>query len=133
MYNGVYDVEQFAYVHDTLQKWLQHKVQHRSLGQLLLEKEAMDIAIYGINGIGKLVYDDIKNTDVKVHFFIDKRYEEYRGGYDGIPVIGIEQLCLIAENTYILVTPEFYFREITDDLMKGGIPLERFISLSMVV
>lgn len=133
MYNGVYDIEQFAYIHDTLQKWLQHRIHHRSLGRLLAEKGVTDIAVYGINGADKMVYDDVKDAGVKVHYFIDRRYEEYQNGYEGIPVLGIGQIQSIAENIYILITPEFYFCQITDDLMKGGIPLERIISLSMVV
>lgn len=133
MYNGVYTIEQYAYMNDTLTKWLVQKVNDSSLGNRLMELGVNHLAIYGVGGVGTLVYQDIKKSEVKIHSFIDKYAKKYPTGVDELPVLSLEQLGQLDRNCYVLVTPEFFFRDILMDLLKGGIPLERIISLAMVV
>ena len=59
MYNGVYTSEQYAYVHDTLIKWLDLKVHGKTLGSCLIDKGVKKVAVYGINDFGRMVCDDI--------------------------------------------------------------------------
>lgn len=137
MYNGVYTAEQYAYMHDTLQKWLSGHIKGESLGDRILAKGIDCIAIYGVSGLGQMAYDDIVSR-VRIVNFIDKRADKYSKGYrtsDGriVSVLSLAQLQQLPKECFVLVTPEYYFYEIMDDLSERGIPLERIISLSMVV
>lgn len=133
MYNGVYDKEQFAYLYGVLEKWLSLKIEGGSLAERLLENSINAVAIYGMRGLGEMVYRDIENSGVEVRCFIDKRAGEYPEGYHGKKVFSIAQAKENLADAFILVTPEFYFREIFQSLLGAGINMERIISLAMVL
>ena len=133
MYNGVYTIEQYAYMHDTLLKWLKNKINGKSLGQKLLEMDVDKVAIYGANELGKMVYNDIKECGVWVECFVDKNADRYSSSTEEIPVIKPSEISLLEEESYVLITPEYYFYEILTDLRKKGIAQERIISLAMIV
>lgn len=133
MYNGVYTVEQYAYMYDTLTKWLTGKIQGRSLGENLYEKGVKKVAVYGVNGLGEQAYGDIVDSKVEIVCMIDKNAERCGIEKYGLEVLPLAHLGELPKDCYILVTPEFYFREILADLLEGGIPIERIIALSMVV
>ncbi len=131
MYNGVYTIEQFAYVHDTMTKWLDLKIKGKSLGDKLREKGIARVAVYGINEVGRMTYEDIR-SDIPVEAFIDRRANEVNG-INGIEVLSPVDVDMLPPDCYILVTPEYYFREIAEVLSDSGIREERIISLAMVV
>lgn len=133
MYNGVYTIEQYAYMHDTLMKWLKNKINGKSLGQRLLEMDISKVAIYGANELGKMVYNDIKESDVRVECFVDKNVDKYSSSAEEIPVIKPSEISLLEKESYVLITPEYYFYEILTDLREKGITQERIISLAMIV
>lgn len=133
MYNGVYTIEQYAYMHDTLMKWLKNKINGKSLGQRLLEMDISKVAIYGANELGKMVYNDIKESDVRVECFVDKNADKYSSSEEEIPVIKPSEISLLEKESYVLITPEYYFYEILTDLREKGITQERIISLAMIV
>ena len=133
MYNGVYTIEQYAYMHDTLMKWLKNKISGKSLGQRLLEMDISKVAIYGANELGKMVYNDIKESDVRVECFVDKNADKYSSSEEEIPVIKPSEISLLEKESYVLITPEYYFYEILTDLREKGITQERIISLAMIV
>lgn len=121
MYNGVYTIEQYAYMHDTLMKWLKNKINGKSLGQRLLEMDISKVAIYGANELGKMVYNDIKESDVRVECFVDKNADKYSSSAEEIPVIKPSEISLLEKESYVLITPEYYFYEILTDLREKGI------------
>ena len=133
MYNGIYNKVQFAYMYDTLVKWLTARVQGGSLGENLRVRGIGRVALYGINGLGAQVYQDLAEAGMEVVCFIDKNAGRFGGEKDGLPVLNLFQLEQVPKDCCVLVTPEFYFQEIMEELLQGGIPLERIISLSMVV
>lgn len=133
MYNGVYDIEQFAYLQEPLVKWLSLKIAKKGLADILQEKGINEIAIYGIHKIGRMVYQDVKHSKISISCFIDKRAGDYPNGYEGMPVISLEELSQRELDGFILVTPEFHFNDILRDLLKKGVEFERIISLSMIV
>lgn len=133
MYNGVYDVEQFAYIKEPLMKWLFLKIAGKSLSDILKERDIREIAIYGIHELGKLVYEDLNCSEIRINCFIDKRAREYQNGYKDVPVISLSELSQSKYEGFILVTPEFYFYDILQDLLKEGVAIEKIISLAMIV
>lgn len=132
MYNGVYTVEQYAYMHDTLVKWLKEKIDGGSLGQKLQSMGISGVAVYGANELGRMVCHDIEDS-VMVSAYIDKNASRFQEMVDGKTVLDLDHLGLLPEDSCILVTPEFYFKEIMEDLTERGIAMERILSLSMVV
>lgn len=132
MYNGVYTAEQYAYMHDTLMKWLKEKIAGGSLGRKLREMGILDVAVYGANELGRMACHDIEGC-VTVSAYIDKNAVRFQGMVDKKPVLDLDHLELLPEDNYILVTPEFYFREIMEDLTDRGVEMNRILSLSMVV
>ena len=115
MYNGVYTIEQYAYMHDTLMKWLKNKISGKSLGQRLLEMDISKVAIYGANELGKMVYNDIKESSVLVECFVDKNADKYSSSAEEIPVIKPSEISLLEKESHVLITPEYYFYEILTD------------------
>lgn len=132
MYNGVYTAEQYAYIHDTLMKWLKEKIAGGSLGQRLREMGVLDVAVYGANELGQMMCHDIENS-VTVSAYIDKNAARFQGMVNGKTVLRLDDLETLPDDCYILVTPELYFREIMEDLTARGIEMNRILSLSMVV
>lgn len=133
MYNGVYDKEQFAYLHHTLCKWLRLKLEGGGLGDRLYRAGFRSVAVYGIGGLGEEVLLDLKDSPVEVCCLIDRRAAEYPEGLNGLRVLDIETYAASPSGDIILVTPEYYFREIAEDLTKAGVPLERITSLAMAL
>lgn len=133
MYNGVYDKEQFAYLHHTLRKWLRLKLEGGGLGDRLYRAGFRSAAVYGAGGLGEEVLLDLNNSPIEVRCLIDRRAAEYPEGLNGLPVLDIETYTASPSDDIVLVTPEYYFREIAEDLTKAGIPLERIISLAMAL
>lgn len=133
MYNGIYDKEQFAYLHHTLRKWLRLKLEGGGLGDTLYRAGVRSAAVYGAGGLGEEVLLDLKDSPIELCCLIDRRAAEYPKGLDGLPVLNIEAYSKLLIGDVVLVTPEYYFREIVEDLTKAGVPLERIISLAMAL
>lgn len=133
MYNGVYDKEQFAYLHHMLRKWLRLKLEGGGLGDRLYRAGFRSAAVYGIGGLGGEVLLDLMDSPVEVRCLIDRRAAEYPEGLKGLPVQDIEAYSASPAGDIVLVTPEYYFREIAEELTKAGIPPERIISLAMAL
>lgn len=131
MYNGVYDKEQFAYLHHMLRKWLRLKLEGGSLGDKLYQTGVRSAAVYGVGGIGEEVLLDL--APIEVCCLIDRRAAEYPEGLKGLPVRDIAAYRSAPVGDIVLVTPEYYFREIAESLTAAGIPAERIVSLAMAL
>lgn len=131
MYNGVYDKEQFAYLHHVLRKWLRLKLEGGSLGDKLYRAGVRSAAVYGISGLGEEVLLDL--SPIEVCCLIDRRAEEYPDGLTGLPVLDIAVYSAAPVGDIILVTPEYYFQEIEGALTAAGIPADRIVSLAMAL
>lgn len=132
MYNDIYNKEQFAYMYNTLCKWLRRKVEGESLGNIIKRRYGTDIILYGIGGLGETAFEDIVSSGINIICIADKKYKDFANGYRGVNVVSPEGLKDYEEHP-ILVLPAFYFREIVDELVKYGIEENRFISLNMLL
>lgn len=114
-------------------KWLQLKLKRISLAEYLQAMNIYKVAIYGMGQMGLNLYEELKNTDVKVECFIDRNANRLESpisiiGTDQIPVqsqciintafLGVEQLrksyTSLPENYEILS-----LFEILDDVYRG--------------
>jgi UDP-N-acetylmuramoylalanine-D-glutamate ligase len=134
MYNDIYNKEQYAYLYGTLLKWLHLKTTGKNMESFFDDHGVSRIAIYGVSGLGELLYEELRSGGIEVCFFVDKKHKEYIYGYSKLPVIGIDQIKeKLGAFDAIVVTPVFYFNEISDALYKAGVPYENILSLSMIV
>lgn len=133
MYNGVYNKEQFAYLHHTLRKWLRLRLEGSGLGDRLFRAGVTSVALYGVGGLGEEALLDLNASPIKVCCLIDQRAAEYPEGLNGLPVLDVEAYGKSPAGGIVLVTPEYYFREIEEALTSAGIPGERIVSLAMAL
>lgn len=133
MYNGVYDKEQFAYLHHTLRKWLRLKLEGGSLGDRLYQAGVRSAAVYGTGGLGEEVLLDLRDSPVRVCCLIDRRAAEYPGGLNGLPVLDAGEYGASPVGDVVLVTAEYYVQEIKEALTVAGVPVERIVSLAMAL
>ena len=133
MYNGIYDKERFAYLNHTLERWLKLKISGESLGDKLVSAGVKTVAVYGIGGIGEMVLLDLSASAVKVVGLIDKRAAEYTNNDYGVPVADIATYSRNIVGDIVLVTPEFYFRQIFEELKSAGVPSNKIVSLAMAL
>ncbi len=132
MYNDIYNKEQYAYERNTLLKWLNNSIKGRKAISFFHENAFQNIVIYGIRGFGELLYQEIRNSDIKVVCFADRDFARYSKGINGVPVLSIEQLARITYDA-VVVTPIFYFNEILSTLVNNKIELGKIVSLNMIV
>ncbi len=131
MYNGIYDIDQFAYLHHLLKKWLRLRQEGSSLGKKLYQSGVRSAAVYGVGGLGEEVLFDLNDSPLEVCCLIDRRASEYPEGLNGLPVLDIAAYSASPVGDIVLVTPEYYFCEIMETLAKAGVGLERIVSLAM--
>ncbi|GMO45492.1 MAG: hypothetical protein Ta2B_26520 [Termitinemataceae bacterium] len=134
MYNDIYNIEQYAYTYTTLYKWLQLTTNKKSISSFFFKNNLKRIAIYGVSGIGELLYAELKTAGIEPVCFVDKKAADYPSGYNGIPVIGINNIQSLKNDIdAFAVSPVYYFLDILEDLHKAGIPYQKIISLNMML
>lgn len=113
------------------QQWLVNKNEGKSLKTYFDTHGYKNIAIYGMGTISELLYQEIKDIDVKVSYFIDKNADEIHYGLDDIPICGLDAIEDESIDA-IVVTPIYFYDEIVKDLENQGVSTE-IVSLEDVV
>lgn len=96
-----------------IKKMLQLRQQGKLLKNYFTENESYKIAIYGFADIGKLLYEELKNTEISIEYLIDRRADRISAE---IPVVFPEEE--LKEVDLIVVTSVFYYAEIKEMLSK---------------
>lgn len=112
-------------------QWLVNKNSGKNVSKYFEDNNISNIAIYGMGTLGELFYEEIKDSDVKVSYFIDKNADILYYGADDIAVISIEGIAKQEKTDAIIVTPVFDFEEIREALEE--VTDIRLISLEDVV
>lgn len=133
MYNGIYEKERFAYLHYTLERWLRLRLQGGGLGDNLAHSGVRTVAVYGVGGLGEDVLLDLERSPVRVLCLIDCRAAEYPNGVNDLPVYDVADYAVALDADVVLVTPEFAFRPIMNELTAAGVPMERIVSLALAL
>lgn len=74
-----------------MKKWIENRNAGKTFVDYFHECGYNHIAIYDATDIGKLLYDEIKGSDICVEFFVDRNAEGL-GEIDGIPVVMIQDV-----------------------------------------
>lgn len=93
----------------TVIKWMENKNKGFNIGNYLLEHGYKRIAIYGLGDIGKLLYEELKETDIKVVCFSDRNYESMEVIEEKIKVVSPDN---IKDVDVVVVTPMVSYDEI---------------------
>ena len=114
------------------QQWIMNKNENRSMMKYFNDRNINSIAIYGMGTLGEALYEELKNTDIKIKYFIDKNATELYYGVDGIEAVGLDGITSCAEVDAIIVTPVNHYDSIVTDLENEGVSSE-IISLEDVI
>lgn len=102
--------EKFRSYYELLNEWLKKQHEKTTLIPYFTEHEYKTIAIYGMGEIGKRLYEELKDSDIKVLYAIDQ-YDSYDEILD-IKLIDDD----LPEVDAVIVTPVADFDEIYSKL-----------------
>lgn len=122
----------FKSYYNVTNQWLLNKNEEKNVGDYFKDNNYKTIAIYGMGNMGELFYEEVKKTDVKVAYFIDKNAEELYYGIDDIPVVNIKDIESREKVDAIIVTPIYDFESISEDLVDSSKGAE-IVSLEDVI
>lgn len=88
----------------TLKRWLENRNHNKTFLDYFRQYGYQAIAIYGAGDLGRLLYEEIRGTEVAVKYFVDRNAEGIRE-IDGIPVITIQEIRDREEVDALIITP----------------------------
>lgn len=94
-----------------MNQWVKNYQQGKKLEDYFASKNIKTIAIYGMNYVGQTLYDELKKTEVKPLYGIDRNYKKI---YAEIDVVSPEDTLLNVDA--IVVTSITFFEEIKGNL-----------------
>lgn len=100
-------VDKFKAYYNLLNQWLILKQDGKNLEQYFIDNQYETIAIYGMGEMGNRLYDELKNTSVKIEYAIDK---EAGSTYSEIEVLEIEDN--LPKVDAVIVTAVFAYEEV---------------------
>ncbi len=119
-------VNKFRSYYNVLNQWMMLKNNGVPLKQYFEDNGYQSLAIYGMGEIGNRLYEELKDTDIKVEYAID---QSAGSAFAALTVYGLEDELQPVD--VIVVTAVFAFDEIEDELCgKTDIPV---ISLEEIV
>lgn len=83
-----------------MRNWMQLKLNGDSIEKRLTEAGYHSVAIYGVGKHGKMLYEDLRDTQISVKYFIDKQKKE---GLGEVPVYSLEEELPFADA--VIITP----------------------------
>ena len=92
-------------------QWMFIHQDHKSTYDYFVQKGIKSIAIYGMDNVGERLYEELKDTDIKIEYAIDKK-----GGYINSDIKMISPEDEFERVDAIVVTVVNYFDEIFKNL-----------------
>lgn len=105
-------VDKFKGYYNMLNQWLIIKQEGKNLSEYFINNNYKSIAIYGMGEMGNRLYDELKDTDVKVSYVVDKNAH---CTYSELEILDPDE-CEYKEVDCIVVTATFAFDEIEEKL-----------------
>lgn len=117
--------EQFAYI---LNHWLLLRQRGKNLQLYFEDNQIQSIAIYGMGMLGERLYEELRDTPVRVAYAIDRMAKDKQ--YEGLHVFGLDETNYPVVDA-VIVTPVQEYWEIAQNMGKKlDVP---FLSLEDVV
>lgn len=104
-------VDKFKNYYNMLNQWLILKQEGKSLAQYFVKNGYKTIAIYGMGEMGNRLYDELKDSEIKVAYAIDKNVSE---AFSPIDLFDIEDELDAVDA--VIVTATFAFADIEESI-----------------
>lgn len=91
---------------DTLLRWLENRNAGKLISDYLKNCGFVSVGILDAGDIGRILYDEIKDSGINVSFFLDRNAESV-GSIDDIPVRLVRDVFELPEVDVIIITPEY--------------------------
>ncbi len=95
--------------------WIREKQNKLDLKAVFERLESKKIAIYGMGVLGELFYNELKAQGLECVAFVDKNAEIMGCGYEGVPLVGMDELESCGADT-VVVTPVFAYGQIKEEI-----------------
>lgn len=103
-------------------RWLSLKLSQRELTEYFQRHHYKKIAIYGMGQIGKMLYQDLRNTSLEFAGFIDQNAGQTHFATEEIPVCRVEEIddlqtdCIVISLVHIKELVEANIRAVREDI-----------------
>ena len=101
----------------TLKRWLENKNAGKSFSKYLIDNGYMTIGIMDAGEIGKILYEELKKSEVEVKWFVDRNAEGI-GQIDGKPVRLLRDVFLLEKVDIICVSPIYDYEKVYSYLVE---------------
>lgn len=106
-------VDKFKSYYNMLNQWISLKQEGKTLEEYFVNNGYKNVAIYGMGEMGNRLYDELKNSNIKVKYAVDENAE---GIYSEIEVFSKKEEY--PDVDVIIVTAIFEFDSIKKELQK---------------
>ena len=96
-----------------MNQWVRVKQNRENISSYFEKNDYKEVAIYGMSYVGETLLNELKNTEIKIAYGIDKNAE---GIYSEINIVSPDEE--LKEVDAIIVTSIYYIDEIKDMLSK---------------
>ncbi len=129
--SNMYEEEKNRYIsyYYIIREWMVNKQNGKTIEKYLEKNNISNIAIYGMGTLGKMLYDDIKNTNIKISYIVDKVSEKNWGE---IPMINLKDIKNYPIVDAIIITPIYDYVHIIQEMEKYKIDFLK-ISLEQLI
>lgn len=100
----------------TLKRWLENRNNNRNISDYFMECGYRSIAIFDAGEIGHILYDEIKNSEIEIKWFVDKNAEGICE-IDGIPVKRIQEVFDLPEVDIVCISPIYDYEALNTYLV----------------
>lgn len=107
-----------------LSQWLINRNEEKDISAYLKKDNISSVAIYGMGTLGELLYQELKESEVKVSYFVDKKAKELCYGLDDLPIVGIDELSGCTDRVdVIIITPVFDYDAVAEGIEAAGVDI----------
>ncbi len=86
-----------------MKRWMENKNAGKNFAEYFQQCGYRTVAIYGAGDIGKLLFDELKQSDIEVKYFVDRNGEGIHE-MEGLPVVTIPQVAEMEEVDVLVIT-----------------------------
>lgn len=86
-----------------MKRWLENRNAGKTLSDFFVKCGFKTVAIYGAGDLGRLAYNELKDSAVKVTYFIDRNAMTLNN-VDGIPVITPAEFEKLHDTEIVIIT-----------------------------
>lgn len=106
-----------------LKRWLENRNNGLTFDDYLKKCGYLSVVIFDAGEIGRLLYEELKNTEIEVKCFYDRNAEGINS-MDGIPVYPFSKLNDIPEADIVLVSPLYNYSEVMKKLLEIDVNIQ---------